>query len=837
MISDKLGYRAAEKDLDKTFPLLSNSLTLVIDADTPEQAREAQKLLAAACAAKKDLFKIVYIPGGGAFFEKNGLLYLDVPELESLTDSLAQAQPFIALLSHEVSLAGFFSVLQKALSRTDTNTENNTGFVMLCSRLSDALENTMQGKRWSLSWQELMTGRKIEHDQLRQFVAVYPELDYHELYPAEKAIDAVRAIVAALGLTEEHGVKVRITGSLAINHDDLKSIDNGIIVSFLIAFLSLSIVMYIGVRSLRMTCAGLVTLVVGLVWTMWFGIAAIGSLNLISITFAVMFIGIGIDYSIVFCLRYREALEAGADIRSALAAAQAGVCNALLLCTIAIAIGFYAFVPTDYAGASELGIISGTGMFFNLFTNLTFLPALLNIMPKGTKRLQPIALNKRLTVLSEKHAWKVAAGSLILAAGIATVLPKISFDFNPLNLSNPAADSVILAKELFADEKTTPWTISIIAENFHKAHKLADELKKLKEVGMAITIADFVPDDQKDKLALIADMALFMPPLPPDLHPVHGTYEQNAAALKNLETALRNSPALVSGKQSDYSAAVRRLYDSAKRFYAFIEKSQQGPAAFSVLENGLLPNLAELLISLGASLHPQAVTVADLPWEQRDRFVAPDGRCRIEVYPRENITNLAMLGKFVSGVRAVAPEATDMPVTMLEAGKAIVSSFRDATVYALVAITVFLLVVLGNPFEVLLILIPLLLGVIYAAGTAVLIGIPFNFANIIALPLLLGSGLEYGINLICRVRHDSSSDQHVLLTSTSRAVLFCALTTIVSFVSLALLPHQGTASMGKLFALCFSFIILSNLVIFPAYLKIYRDLAQRRGHGAGQRLP
>ena len=176
-----------------------------------------------------------------------------------------------------------------------------------------------------------------------------------------------------------------------------------------------------------------------------------------------------------------------------------------------------------------------------------------------------------------------------------------------------------------------------------------------------------------------------------------------------------------------------------------------------------------LFHELETSLRAHAVKESDLPRELRSRYVAPDGRYRVEVFPRENILGTDSLKRFVEAVSALAPNSTDTPVTIREAGNAVVRSFLLATLYALLAITLYLLIELKSFSDTLLVLLPLMLSLLMTGASSVILDIPFNFANVIVIPLLLGSGVE-GIYLIHRFRTNPPSSGNMLETSTARAL-------------------------------------------------------------------
>ena len=268
-----------------------------------------------------------------------------------------------------------------------------------------------------------------------------------------------------------------------------------------------------------------------------------------------------------------------------------------------------------------------------------------------------------------------------------------------------------------------------------------------------------------------------------------------------------------------------RLNDQANAFSEFLGNAspEKREKVIAILDRGLLFPLMILLGNLDSALQAETISESNLPENLRNQYITAGGQYRVQVFPYENITNIEALQRFVTAVRTVAPQATDAPVTILESGRAIVSAFATASLTALLLIALVLFLVLRNFSQPILIMIPLLLAILLSLAGAVLLGIPFNFANVIVVPLLLGIGVDYCIHLVHRYHSDASAQNtNLLSTSTARGVFFSALTTIVSFGSLAILTHRGTASMGKLLTLSISLMIICALIVLPALLTLSR---------------
>jgi hopanoid biosynthesis associated RND transporter like protein HpnN len=817
MISEKLHFRKLEKDFSRSFPKLSDTIVIVLDADTEERAQSARIQLAERLRKETGLFKSVYEPGGGRFFERNGLLYLSVKELEDFADTLASAQPFLALLSQDMSVQGLFSMLTTALGRSEEISLKDLRIRLLFDGMSEAFESVINNRRYHLSWQGMMFGKGLAK-QRHQFIILQPNLDFTKLSAGEVPLETVRRVLKDLGFNGENGVTARITGDVALSHENLTEVRSSVGIATIVSLFLVACSLYIGLgRSGRLVLASLTTLIIGLIWTTGFAVAFIGSLNLISVTFAVLFIGLGIDYSIQFCLRYRELVVSGFDHGECLGMTAKGVGRSLLVSCITIAIGFFSFVPTAYAGVAELGLISGTGMFISFFANLTILPALLTLLPLQRRDMQQASSGGMILTLPYKHAKAIRSVAIILGLGALLLLPKVYFDYNPLNLYDKKSEAIATVKDLFKDPDSSPWTISILVRDAGEARDLAEKLGNLKEVKMAITLSDFVPEGQPEKLRILSDIGLMMPPTLKGLQVKHLSYEQKLTSLNKFEEALKKSLGSFSGEDA---RSAQRLYEDIRRFQAMLKNPENGQKAFAALEEGLLSSLPSLLERLGTLLQASAVDMRSLPQDLVSQYVSVDGRYRIQVFPRENILDRNALGQFIHAVRTLTPDATDAPVTVYESGRAVVSSFRQAALSALIVITLYLLFELRSISFTILILVPLLLAMVLTAAFSALLDIPFNFANVIIVPLLLGVGVHSGLIFVLRYRTEPPPDGNMLKTSTARAVMFSTLTTIVSTSSLSFSAHRGIASMGMLLALCLSFMLVCTLVLLPALLEL-----------------
>ncbi len=813
MLSPELEFRRLSNDLKLAFPQYDDTITVVVDGDTPELADEAARRLTQELRTRSDVFGEVYDPEGHPFFRRNGLLYLDIDQLEELGDRLAEAQPFLGTLWRDPTLRGLFDTLGLALEQS-VEGEAPIEVTPVLTALAEVLESQKEGRFHQLSWRELMVGGESDTKVHRRIFLIQPVLDHASLQPATKAIRTLRGLTSELGLEPSQGVRVRLTGSAALAQDELKSVQEGIGLAALLSLTLVLCILIFGLRSLRLVWAVLIPLVMGLIWTAGFAVAAIGELNLISVAFAVLFIGLSVDFGIHFGLRYKEEIDRGQTHPVALEEAVRGVGGALTLCAVAAAIGFFAFLPTAYIGLAELGLIAGFSMFIALFANLTVLPAYLTIMPlrPTSRRNTGQGIFRTARRLIETHPRRVLWGALALLIAAALIAPQARFDFDPLNLKDPGTESVATLFDLIESGNQGPYAAQSLTENVEEALALAEKLEELPEVNGTQTLARFLPEDQEEKLEIIETMALYLAPAlsieerdpPPEAAELRADFEQFMAALRSFADASPDGPAQQAALH--LLAAMEALAASNPDDPPLEETSRR------VLD-GLTPTLGWLR----DALTPENVTRDSLPASLVDRVVSADGRARLSVYPEEDLRDREALGRFVTAVRTVLPEATRGPVLIYEAGRAVIQAFLQAGLFAVTIIGFLLVLLLRDLRRIALVFAPLILATLMTIAGSVLLNLPFNFANVIVLPLLFGLGVASSIHVVLRERDEAGHDA-VFETSTPRAVVLSALTTIGSFGSMALSSHPGTSSMGILLTIAIGCTLVCTLVLLPALI-------------------
>jgi hopanoid biosynthesis associated RND transporter like protein HpnN len=809
----------------EVFPILDEALLVVIDAETPERVREATDALAERLAQETDLFERVYAPGGGDFFERHALLYLSVDELQDLADQIAGVQPILAEITRDRSLGNLARVLRQAIDHAKTHPEAAERLSLVFDSLSIAAAAVLEGRPRAVSWTELLMERNLPGDRSRRLIILDPHFDYSRLLPGRRAIRAVHDAAAELGLDEEAGISVRVTGNVALNTEEMMLVARQAVFAALGCFVLVGAVLFFALRSRRVATAILGALLVSLVWTAGFAALAVGNLNVISVAFAVLIIGLGVDFGIHLGMRFAELVRAGDDDAQALAESARSVGGSLVLCALTTAMGFYVFIPTNYRAVAELGLISGTGMLISLFCTLTVMPALLVTVRGGVGRVWGGApwFERMLVGIAVRHPRNVRIAAAGLAVLCLFAIPKAHFDHNVVAMRDPSTESVQAFQDLLAESDTSPWTIDVMCQSLAEAEDTARRLRQLDVVERAVTLQDWVPTDQEEKLETLADMAMFVPPTPSGAMAPATPVADQVEALRALRDALRSQ--WLQAGDAERAASAERAAAHLERFLARLETVDQKQEELDQFEESLTGELPDQMQRLWRAIDADEIDLSDLPEGLARRFVAPDGRARIQVLPSENLGDLDAYARFVEGVQSVAPNATGSAVSLLYWGRAVMESFRDALGLALLAVALLLWVLWRRLTDLALVMLPLLLAAGLTTATAVALGIAFNFANVIVLPLLLGIGVDSGIHLVHRHRdahgremESAAPEVELLGTSTAQAVLFSALTTMGSFGSLALSTHPGIASLGRLLLIGVTYTLLCNLIVLPALI-------------------
>src|SRR5579871_489067 len=814
LFPQKVPWTERQTKFSAEFP--EYDMVVIVDAPTEEYVEAASAALTAALKRQPDRFRAADDLQESQFFRRNGLLFLPVNRLAAAQAGFAREAPLIAALNSDPSLRGILRVFSASLYGV---TRHQYSLDALSRPMDDAtrvIDNELGGEPASFSWTALQSGQ--EPGEQHRFIQVAPILDFKSLEPGRAANEAINQLANDLGLAQKYQAHVRVTGLVPMNDAQFSTLKDNALLNAIVSIGAVLLILWLALRSWRLIFAAAVSVACGLAYTAALGIFIVGSLNLISVAFFVLFVGLAVDFALQFSVRYRaERHELGDDLESSLGSAFVKARQPLALAGAATALGFCAFLPTNYRGLSELGMIAGPGMLIAFVTSVTLLPALL-VLLRPPNEPAPMTFSslaavdhflqrRRLTVLV------VTLGTVLLASPLLFFL---KFDFNTLHLQNPKAPAVAAFLSLRKDPMLGANAVEISADKPAAAEQEAAQIQKLPEVAATRTLASFIPEEQTEKLSIINRIRQ-------ELGPAFASRRTRPApGDRELQFELRETASELSRFARMKSAGGDSAWRLARALRRLAGAEPQDRAQVSA---AMVVPLKIALSDLRESLDASPVTSADLPEMLKRQWLAPDGHARIEVLPKGDPDDTAAMRDFVGAVLAKFLDATGPAVTLYMAGNTVVRSFLEAGLFSLVAIALLLFLALRRVPDVLMTLVPLLLAALATLELCVVLGIRLNFTNIIAFPLLLGVGVAFKIYYIMAWRRGRTA---LVQSTLTRAVMFSAATTATAFGSLWLSRHPGTSSMGELMMLSLVCTMMAAVFFQPALMGPPRQKSDER---------
>ena len=512
LIETEPDWAARGNAIDAAFPQRGSTVLVVVEAQAPEFADAAANELATALAKNTQHFTTVSQPSGGDFFEHKGLLYLSTDKVADITQQLVKARPLINALAHDPTLTGLAGTLNTSLLLPLQLGQVTLGQMSnLLGKSADVLDNVLANQPAVFSWRNLVDTSATQ--PARAFVTVQPVVDYNALEPGASGSNAIRATANELKLSEKYGAVVRLTGEQPLSDEEFASLKDGAVLNGILTFIVVLVILWLALRSGKMIIAVFITLFVGLAITAALGLLMVHALNLISVAFMVLFVGLGVDFGVQFGVRYREERFKDDRLDVALVNTARHVGIPLTLAAAATAASFFSFLPTAYRGVSELGQIAGVGMLVAYVTNMTLFPALIKVFaPPGEAASPGFPKLAPVDDYLARNRTPVLIGTLVVVICALPLLLHLRFDFNPLNLKDPKTESMATLLSLKDAPEAAVNDVKVLAPSLEEADKIAAKLEKLPEVERATTLSTLIPADQPQKLDLIAAAASVLLP-------------------------------------------------------------------------------------------------------------------------------------------------------------------------------------------------------------------------------------------------------------------------------------------------------------------------------------
>jgi len=637
-------------------------------------------------------------------------------------------------------------------------------------------------------------------------------------------IDALRKLVANVQqrCKDPDRIKIGLTGLPVMENDEMRGSQASMVQASLLALVGVACLFVAGFGGVRHPLMTVAALLMAMGWSFGYITLAVGHLNILSISFGVILIGLGIDFGVHYSARYLQLCGTIRRSDRALVETARGVGPGILTGAVTTAIAFLAAGLTEFTGVAELGLIAGGGILLCLIAALTVLPAMIHLADRRrTHQVLPVPL--------DLHGWLnplFARPGLLLAvtlAGTAAVglgMNRLWYDHNLLNLQPEGVESVELQRKLIRRSDEGLWFALSIAEGPEEAKKLKEKFERLIERGQlpavdrVKSLAEYFPAECQKKRPFIEAIHARLATLPERAAtiPVDRPAEVGRLLARAQTLIARDTP----------NARVRQTYDQVERARRALRLMPEadGYRWLAYLQERMAGDLLSRLHTLREMSDPEPPRLDDLPEGLVARFVGRGkNKHLLQIYPKGDIWEMQELKEFVRQVRSVDPDATGNPLQTYEASLQMQRSYKQAAWYALAAILMVLYADFRSLRHTLLAMVPLGLGMLQLFGMLGLLGVPLNPANMIVLPLILGIGIDDGVHVVHDFRRQRG--RYRMSPSTASAVLITSLTTMVGFGSLMIASHRGLQSLGRVLTIGVSCCLFTSLVMLPALLTLW----------------
>jgi len=826
---DYRAYRAEFGDQEE--------IVAVIESDDAERSTRAADALYARLNKDKGVYREVFYPGGLPYFRKNGLLFMPLDDIKKLRSTLTMAAPVLKDLAAAPSVQTLFTSLTRQIDRYLAAPGPTTlaSLTFMLSTLDQGFKG-FDGKNGTLSMDSFLKGggdgtpTMLERAGKQQVITILPVKESGSFVPAEKAIKAVRsALDETLAQPEFKGITGGLTGVPLLEYEEMATSQRDMKFAAILSLVLTVILLLFAFRGLLNVIAAMVSLTVGICLSFGFATLAIGHLNILSMVFAIMLIGLGIEYGIQVVLRYQEELCCGADGMAAIETGLTANIRSVFLAASTTCLAFITFVLTDFKGIAELGIIAAGGIGMCVLSTFFVLPAVLILLERFRKNSHPPhptnpgkLVGGFQRIIYSKPRVVIAVTAVISLICIYPVI-LTEFDYNLMNLQAKGLQSVEYAYKLMRSSENSGYFAVVTARDREEARELTARLEKLPSVDHVVSLLALIPEQQEAKLAELATLRQVMDEVKPLDYEENLRVMELPAVFENFRDRVdRLNRALVSTKSAE-AKSVGAFLSTLDVFFASLEKEKDNSALGMLREfqGGMFAELPDKLRMLKGSLEASALAEKDVPPELRARFVGKNGKLLLQVAPKDEIFEREPLETFVKQLKSVVPTATGEPVMVYESLTVLRDSYLKAFGYAFIGIALILLITFKSLRFALIGSLPLAVGLLMMVGAMWLAGVSFNSANIIVLPLILGVGIDSAIYIINRYRQGEETPAQVAMSSAGVGVFLNALTILFSFGALMVAHHQGVFSIGAVMSLGMVASVAVFMVFLPSLLEIW----------------
>lgn len=810
-----------------------DDLVVVVESENTEKNRQFVERLGARLEAETNLFTDVFYKGDLKMMGPKALLFLDEKTLDDLHRTLKEYRPFIRQFTVATNLNSLFQLVNRQFrtAKPEQNAENESMVRALpaLERIVNQAEASLRrpGTPPSPGLNALFNaGPEAEREMYITFANGQLYLvSAHARTEAlnARAVERLRELVREVQ-TEVPGINIGVTGEPVLEHDEMAQSQFDTIVATIVSLVLVAFIFIYGYQETGRPIKATICLIVGLAYTMGFATLTVGHLNILTITFVPMLIGLAIDFGVHLVTRYEEEIRHGRNDQQALEKAMTYTGLGIFTGCFTTAGAFLAMGVTNFKGIQEMGIISGGGLLVCLVPMMTLLPILLR---RGKQNVidhehPPVDYRARIEQLWLKRpAWVIAITLGLCALSIPKMF-QVYFDYNLLNMQSAGLPAVMTEKKLINSASNSVLFAAVVADSLAQATALEAKLTNLSTVASVKSMGSYLGGDPSRQLVKIGEIKQDLKNLAfaeADRAPV--VLPQLGQTLWSLQgyLGLAIEEVKKSG-ETELEQQLRSLRQSigTLRQHLLADNPSAVAAKLAAFQQALFKDVRDTFDALRNQDNSGPLRAADLPPALRNRFIGQTGKFLLQVYPKDDVWQRDKQEAFVREVRSIDPNVTGTPVQLLEYTTLLKNSYEEAALYSLGAIIILVFLHFRSLTCVALSLLPVAIGTIWMVGLMGWCHMPFNPANIMTLPLVIGVGVTSGIHILNRFAEEQNPS--ILAKSTGKAVLVSALTTVAGFGSLILAKHQGIQSLGFIMAVGTATCMIAALTFLPALLTV-----------------
>ena len=841
LVANNLDYVEAYEKYRQEFEDF-DGMMVVISGQDPERMKEFSDFLVAKIKLHSQSFSTVFHKVDTEYFREKGLLYLKKSELADLVIKINSHENFLRKINRspglnelmesinaEISTGMVSSILTGFLENEYSQRDKDeTGDLSFLIALEKQMLLYLQGKEsYRSPWISFLTGGKkslneegylVSANERLMFILLAHNENNKEDRSTLNSINLLRKLIKKTH-TEFPEIEVGLTGEDVIAADEMAITQVDVRNASQIALFGVTLLFIIAYRGVIKPLFALLSLVIALCWSVGWATLVVGHLNILTIVFTTILIGLGIDFGIHILERYKEERMSGSNALNALQKTVQGTGRGNFAGAVTTALAFGGMVFTDFIGIVELGKISSGGIFFCMISMILVLPAFISLEEKIRK---PKYAQERfeyraswLELCFKSHRLVIFVAMFLIVLSLFS-LRAVKFDYNLLNLQAHGTEAVKYEMKVIEQAGRSAWSVALLTDSLEETIKKHHALEKLSAVGNVESIVSLLPENQKEKIEYIKELRPF-------LRDLTVKAEVSQVSQPSLIKTMKKIRFKLQGKEDKGEVAEAR-----KLSQVFLDVSEEQSVEITEkrlnkFSEYLFADYRDKVADLKMNIDVSPVSVAEIPKSLRKRYVSLDGVCLLPVYPGVDVWNSDQREAFLRQLRQGDPSATGNAIHMFESTRLMRDGYVQGGLYALVAIFIYILISFGNVRTTLIVLLPVVVGSIWTVGIMGLLGIAFNLANLVILPLIIGVGVVNGIHIVHRYREETDKSINILSKSTGRGVVLSSLTTMIGFGSLMVADYQGVYSLGLILTLGVGCCLLASITVLPCVLKHCTD--------------